>query len=51
MSSHHFVREGQEPSLLIDTVDIRRFEFFDQLAGWNPVIISTEISMPSLLLE
>jgi len=49
MSSHHFVRQGQEPALLIDIEDISRLSFFDQLAGWNPVMICMEKAVPSLL--
>ena len=51
MSSHHFVREGQEPALLIETEDISKFSFLDQITGWNPVIIAMERSVPSLILN
>ncbi|MEJ2004228.1 MAG: hypothetical protein P8X57_04530 [Cyclobacteriaceae bacterium] len=49
MSSHHFVREGQEPALLIDTHDVSNFSFLDQIAAWNPVVIAMERSVPTLI--
>ncbi len=49
MSSHHFVREGQEPSLLVEANQPIEHPFFEQLAGWNPIIIATEKSLPGLI--
>ncbi|MCA6078254.1 hypothetical protein [Fulvivirga sedimenti] len=49
MSSHHFVIEGQEPALLIETKKPLAHPFFEQLAGWNPIIIATEEAISELI--
>lgn len=49
MSSHHFVRKGQEPALFLDHSSPEDHPYFTQLLEWNPVIISSEKSMPALL--
>ncbi len=43
MSSHHFVREGQEPALLI--VQAGGFEQVASLLEWAPMVIVTEQSV------
>ncbi|MBL7859097.1 MAG: hypothetical protein JNM57_15500 [Cyclobacteriaceae bacterium] len=40
MSSHHFVREGQEPALLI--LDVIALERMEPLLEWAPTVIVTE---------
>jgi hypothetical protein len=42
MSSHHFVREGQEPALLITHPTPWEHPLYEQLSAWNPIIICTE---------
>jgi hypothetical protein len=48
MSSHHFVREGQEPALIIAAEAPRAHPLFDQLIAWNPVVITFDHIMPHL---
>lgn len=44
MSSHHFVKEGQEPALVIFDWSERIESFVSQLMAWQPkVIIDTKI--------
>jgi hypothetical protein len=48
MSSHHFVREGQEPALLIaDPVD---FALAEPLLEWAPLVVVTESALESVLM-
>ena len=51
MSSHHFVKEGQEPAVLVTAEDISKFRYFDQVAGWNPIVICMEPSLNTLMLN
>ncbi len=39
MSSHHFVKEKQEPSLLISSADYYNDEYVGQLLEWCPIVI------------
>lgn len=39
MSSHHIVREKQEPALLIITLDGFNYENLGQLLEWNPTVV------------
>ncbi|HEY9117066.1 MAG TPA: hypothetical protein VIN11_04520 [Roseivirga sp.] len=39
MSSHHIVRDEQEPALLIDDASVLRFEFVELLLEWSPKVI------------
>ena len=39
MSSHHIVREKQEPALLIMTIDHFNEEYLGQLLEWSPTIL------------
>jgi len=39
MSSHHIVREGQEPALLIANGEACSRELLDQLLEWSPYVI------------
>jgi thiamine pyrophosphokinase len=41
MSSHHIVREKQEPALLALGLDTFDAELFGQLLEWSPTVIST----------
>jgi hypothetical protein len=42
MSSHHFVKENQEPALLILNTEAITFEKLQQLLEWSPTVIITE---------
>ena len=48
MSSHHFVREGQEPALVIALDSPTTHPLYEQLTGWNPIIISFDYIIPHL---
>ncbi|MDB5137056.1 MAG: thiamine diphosphokinase [Mucilaginibacter sp.] len=41
MSSHHIVREKQEPALLVLGLDSFPFELLGQLLEWSPTVIAT----------
>lgn len=47
MSSHHFVREGQEPALFI--VDPFSLALVEPLLEWAPVVIVLDNAIPSVL--
>ena len=42
MSSHHIVREKQEPALLVLGLNNFSTELLGQLLEWNPTVITTE---------
>lgn len=42
MSSHHIVREKQEPALLVLGLHNFSFELLGQLLEWSPTVIATE---------
>ncbi len=42
MSSHHFVREKQEPALFIHSEQSLSFELLEQLLEWSPYVIADE---------
>lgn len=48
MSSHHFVKEKQEPALIIETLAAFDQEYLGQLLEWNPIILCSERSYPEL---
>lgn len=48
MSSHHIVREKQEPALLVLGMNNFSFEFLGQLLEWSPTVISTQHTAPFL---
>lgn len=48
MSSHHIVREDQEPALLIADQTVE-FEFVQELLEWSPTVIVTEQVLKSVL--
>jgi hypothetical protein len=47
MSSHHFVREGQEPALLI--LDVISWEIIGPVLEWAPLVIATETALEAAL--
>lgn len=48
MSSHHIVREKQEPALLVLGLNNFSTELLGQLLEWNPTVITTERTAPLL---
>lgn len=40
MSSHHIVKEDQEPALIIEEVDNIPLSALNQLLEWNPIVIT-----------
>jgi hypothetical protein len=48
MSSHHFVKEGQEPALLI--MDPIGLSVVEPLLEWSPLVIAHEESLEEVLL-
>lgn len=50
MSSHHFVREDQEPALLIMSTQTASFETVQELLEWSPTVIVNEQVLPQVLL-
>ena len=48
MSSHHFVREGQEPALLI--LEATSYSHAEGLLEWAPLVIVTEAALEEVLL-
>ncbi len=49
MSSHHIVRDKQEPALLIDDPSALSNEFVDLLLEWSPVVIVTSHALDKVL--
>ena len=49
MSSHHIVRDFQEPALLIADGEMCRIELLEQLLGWSPVIVALDEALPKLV--
>jgi len=50
MSSHHFVREDQEPALLIVSTQTTPFDTIQELLEWSPTVIVSEQVLPQVLL-
>ena len=48
MSSHHIVREKQEPALLVLGLNNFSSELLGQLLEWSPTVITTEQTAPLL---
>ena len=48
MSSHHIVREKQEPALLVLGLNNFSAELLGQLLEWNPTVITTRETAPLL---
>lgn len=49
MSSHHIVRDEQEPALLIDNASALSSEFVDLLLEWSPTVIVTTYALDEVL--
>ncbi len=49
MSSHHIIRENQEPALLILDIDAIDEELLGQLLEWSPVVLTIEKHVDFLL--
>lgn len=49
MSSHHVVRDEQEPALLIDDASVLSFEFVELLLEWSPKVIVTSNAVDAVL--
>ena len=48
MSSHHFVREGQEPALLI--LDALAFDIAGPLLEWAPLVVVAQSAVDEVML-
>lgn len=51
MSSHHVIRENQEPALLVESFDALDLEFFGQILEWSPTIISNQENFDKFVAE
>ncbi|MCL7988269.1 thiamine diphosphokinase [Sphingobacterium sp. lm-10] len=49
MSSHHIVRENQEPALLIMDVDAISEDSLGQLLEWSPIVVTIDANVDFLL--
>jgi hypothetical protein len=49
MSSHHFVKEDQEPALLIINPSAISFEKIQELLEWSPTLLVVEEALPTVL--
>lgn len=49
MSSHHIVRDEQEPALLIDDAQAIPFEFVELLLEWSPKVFVTSRTLDEVL--
>lgn len=49
MSSHHFVKEDQEPALIISDPTTVSFEKIQELLEWSPTVIVTESALQMVL--
>jgi hypothetical protein len=49
MSSHHIVRENQEPALLIADADAFPFTWIEQLLEWSPTVIVLESALEAVV--
>ncbi|WP_257658673.1 thiamine diphosphokinase [Parapedobacter lycopersici] len=48
MSSHHIIRENQEPALLIDDLNAVPLPYFEQLLEWSPTILTGDDALIQL---
>ena len=51
MSSHHIVRENQEPALLVAAAGVLDSEQMGQLLEWSPTILADDQTVDFLLAE
>lgn len=49
MSSHHIIRENQEPALLIIDVEAISEESLGQLLEWSPIVLTTDTNVDYLI--
>lgn len=49
MSSHHIIREDQEPALVMDDASAENLETAQQLLEWSPTVIVTEHALDQVL--
>lgn len=49
MSSHHIVRDEQEPALLIDDATVLQFEFVQLLLEWSPKVMVLSHAVDAVL--
>ncbi|MFM8851361.1 MAG: hypothetical protein ACKOE5_13325 [Cytophagales bacterium] len=49
MSSHHFVKEGQEPTLIILSILPASFEHVQSLLEWSPKVLVADSSLETVL--
>ena len=49
MSSHHIVRDEQEPALLIADPMALQLDFVEQLLEWSPTVLVTEYALNEVL--
>jgi hypothetical protein len=49
LSSHHFVREDQEPALIILDAEAVAFSRIQELLEWSPTVIVQESNLPMVL--
>jgi thiamine pyrophosphokinase len=51
MSSHHIVRENQEPALLVEDFYALSAEYLGQILEWSPTIITNEVNLDYFLSQ
>lgn len=51
MSSHHIVRENQEPALLVEDFHALSDEYLGQLLEWSPTLITTTNMLNNFLTQ
>jgi thiamine pyrophosphokinase len=49
MSSHHIVRDTQEPALIIANGEACNFELLEQLLEWNPIVMVLDGALDRVL--
>jgi len=48
MSSHHIIREDQEPALIVDELAAVSEAYFQQLLEWSPTLLTGDDALPLL---
>lgn len=48
MSSHHIIREDQEPALIVDDIDAVPAVYLGQLLEWSPMVLASDTSLQPL---
>lgn len=51
MSSHHIVRENQEPALIVESVADLDAEYIGQLLEWNPTVFTNDYTIDFFLAD